>query len=461
MADQSIQNTKDFPAAGAKSPSNDKNFSWVFGILPALVTFLVFLPVLKNDFVNWDDRPNILNNPHICSLNFDSLKWMLTAYYNGFWSPLTWFSYALDYKLGGLNPKIFHFHNLLLHVLNTAIVYYLSRKILNLVRGNANSGQEGQNQWPQTAAFITALFFGIHPIHVENVALASDRKDLLCGLFFLLSLWVYLHGVFSNHLKTWKIPACLGLFILALTAKPMAVSLPVVLLLFDYWPLKRFASDLRKALLEKIPFFILAILAGWVTTVAEVREGALQTLQTLPIDLRLLNASRSVLFYLWKMAVPTDLSGFYPLMLFGEKFFTESMGSFFLILLVTAACFILRGKRPYLSASWLYYLATLAPVLGLVQVGSHAAADRYTYIPSLAPFLLLSAALAVPLHKRRMAFFLGMGALAVVLGIMTARQIETWKDAVSLWENAAKVAPGNSFISHHAFNPFTIRALAP
>jgi tetratricopeptide (TPR) repeat protein len=416
--------------------------SWAMALLAAALSFLVYLPALKNNFVNWDDPYIILKNVHIRSLDPSSLWWMFTSFYQGFWMPLTWFSLALDYRWGGLEPGTYHFHNLVLHALNTGLVFFLSLKIIDAARGKSNPGEiRGKTDWTVTAAFGTALLFALHPIHAETVAWATGRKDLLCGLFFLSSLLVYLAYVQPPGRKAWKYWACLLLFFLALLSKPMAVTLPLVLLLLDGWPLGRFQNERFRVLREKIPFFILAFGAGVLTVLAESQVGALAGLGRVPLDLRILNAFHSLAFYLWKMAVPLDLAAFYPAVTGPGVFSPGNLASVFLVILAGWACFYYRHKRPFLAAAGLFYVMTLAPVLGIVQIGGHAAADRYTYLPSLAPFLLLASfAASVFAGRSRLKMFLA-AVLFAVLASATVRQAGVWKDSITLWENSIKSHP--------------------
>jgi protein O-mannosyl-transferase len=419
------------------------------------VAFLVFftlffyLPVLNNDFINVDDTDAILQNTQIRFISFSSLKWMFTTFHMGFWIPLTWLSLAIDYRLGGLNPMIFHAHNLALHVLNTVLVFFLCLKVLRLAR-KPHGPEAGipQPPWELPGAFLAAVLFGLHPIHVESVAWAVERKDVLYSFFFLLGLLVYLDWASAPTRKAWKLLACLGLFSLSLMAKPMAVTFPLVLLLLDAWPLARFSANCSKVLLEKIPFFLLSILSGILTVMAHSQAGAVMAVAKYPLDFRIANAFHSLIFYFWKMLWPANLSALYPVGI-GEKAFTlENLGAAALVLLATLACFWQWKKRPYLAVAFLFYVITLAPVLGILQVGSQAAADRFTYLASLGPILLLAALTAGLLQNRRLVAFLLAIGLAFVLGFGTARQANIWRNSVVLWENAVRLSPFDSYVAH-------------
>jgi len=428
-------------SSSVSDPSETANarpdpIGWAAAGLAALIVLGVYLPSLHHLFVNWDDPKTVLDNPHIRSLGFSSVKWMFTNFYAGFWTPLTMLSLAWDYSWGGLNPAVYHRTNLLLHMANTVLVFFLSRRLLVLAGASALRGV-GRFSGPLIASFLAAILFGLHPIHVEPVAWVTGRKDLLCAFFYLLSLLVYLGYVSATGKKTWKYGASLFLFTCALLSKPMAVSLPLVLLILDAWPLGRFSAQGARVLKEKIPFFLLAAAAGAVTLLSEARLGAMPGLEHFPLDLRVMNAFHSVVFYLEKTFWPSGLSALYPIV--GIRAFSVSNAlSLVGVVLVSLVFFRMRKERPALITAWVYYLVTLLPVLGLVQVGGHAAADRYAYLPLLGPFLLVSYSAVVCLgrwgNKAGVVILLLLSAMAVG----ATAQIGLWRDPVRLWENVVK-----------------------
>lgn len=431
---------------------------WVVPLSISMVTFFFYLPILYNGFVNWDDPTAILENYHIHSLNFSSLRWMFTSFHTGNWIPLTWLSLTLDYVIGGPNPKIYHLHNLLLHLINTVLVFFLSFKILNLA-AKTNTPISKISLWngkkwmgkitPAVfAASLAALLFGLHPIHVESVAWATERKDLLFSLFFFASLLIYLDNVSSDSEKLWKWIACWGFFALSLLSKSMAVTLPLVFLLLDIWPLNRFHTKGSKLLFEKIPFFLLAFIIAVITIFAQAQAGAISEMAKLPLDFRIMNAFHSLIFYIWKMMLPIDLVPFYPIGHQGNEAFSSSnlMGAFF-VTLISLACYYYWKAKPYLAIAWLYYIITLAPVLGIVQVGTQAAADRYTYLPCLSLFILFSASV-VSFLSRRTVLTAFSTVLVALLGFATVKQLAIWKDSISLWEGVAKAYPDMSIVIH-------------
>ncbi len=450
--------------------------TWI-GLIPALLTFLAYLPSLGNAFV-WDDGDLIVHNPYLWSLNTASLRWMGTTFLGGNWYPLTWLSLALDERFGGLNPVLFHLDNLVLHFLNTLLVYKVGLVLLKWPWETGNAGEKQSENWEKPAAFLLAVLFGLHPIHVQSVVWAADRTDLLCGLFSLLSLNAYLEYVRFLHGRSpwpvlrsskseggyqgeggWKFQyfLCMAFFGLALLSKAMAVTLPVVFLLLDGWPLGRLRrpqaeedpapTNKNRVFVEKIPFLLLSLTAGIVAVMARSKGGAPLSLREWPWVPRILSAFHSLAFYLLKMAVPIHLAAYYPLFLGRAPWNGGNLLAFFLVSAVSAACIRLFPIRPWLAAAWLYYLITLAPVLGFVQVGSEAAADRYAYLPCLGPFLVFSASLARLLSSRRILLAVGAVGLALGLGYGTILQAATWRDSITLWSRVATLSPGVSSLA--------------
>ncbi len=431
-------------------PWGDKRFFWAAILIAPFLTFLAYQSALNNDFVDWDDPLLVQDNPYIRSWGPASIKWMFTPFLADNWIPLTWISYSVDYFFGKLNPWVYHLHNLLLHCLNTAIVFLLSYRIFGLA-GKESPRQENEAPvfWALPAAFLSALFFGLHPIHVESVAWASERKDLLSGFFFLLSLMAYLdYSTCAPAKRVWKYAVCLAFFILALMAKPMAISLPFVLLVLDGWPLKRLTGGFSKTLLEKAPFFALSFLSGWLTILVQSRSGALTAIEKLPLSFRVMNSFHSLIFYLWKMLVPVNLSALYPALAKESAFRLENLAAVLMVALAAMACIFYRKKFPFLTAAFLYYSITLAPVLGILQFGYQAAADRYTYLPSLAPFMVTAALAAIVLSNRLKLLAILTAFLALGLGMGSYRQAGIWNNSVSLWENVIKIHPENLEIAY-------------
>jgi len=418
---------------------------WIVAILAALITVLVYLPALNNGFVNWDDYEYICENRYIRSIDFEFLKWVFTSFHDCTWYPLTWLSHTVDYAIWGLNPVGHHLSSILLHGLNTFLVVLL---IIRLVK--AVKPEDKSNQLPGylIAGLATGLLFGLHPLHVESVAWVSERKDVLYSSFFLLSFLTYLKYTSTSQQKQ-KILGyilCLLFFIMSLMSKPMAVTLPVVLLIVDIYPLGRLnlKSGLKaqkELLIEKIPFFVMSIVSSIVTVIAQQTGGAVTPLEKhLFID-RILVALRGLGFYLSKMVWPTDLCPLYPYPSKISFLSLQFIGSFILVLSITALCIKSWNRHKTLPAIWAYYVVTLLPVLGIIRVGEQAAADRYTYLPSLGPFLLVGLAAAyiwkrlnIKLHfstYMRPCIMILPALIMGLLAVVTVKQIGIWKDSLT------------------------------
>lgn len=414
-----------------------------------ILVLIVYRGALENGFVNWDDHEYVYENPLIQSLSAHNLWEMVTGFHAGNWHPLTWFSHAIDYQLFGLDPWGHHLTSILLHALNTCLVFVLFLKLCEVA---ARDRFAEKNVWIVGA--LAALVFGLHPLRVESVAWVAERKDLLCAFFFLSTVLLYLSYQSATSTKKRKRFYLLSIFtfVLALLSKPMAVTLPVVLLLLDAFPLDRFQSriDVRKVLLEKFPFFLLSLLSVILTVLAQKSGAAIRTLEESGLGDRVLNAVRSVSFYLEQTLWPGQLVPFYP---FPENLSLASgavLGSALVILAITVSTWVLWRKGKKLAGvAWLYYLVTVSPVIGIVQVGGQAAADRYTYLPTLSLYLLLGALVVWALEVKRASFknFLSVGALAagvvvlILLGALTVRQIPVWKNGETLWQEVIREFP--------------------
>ncbi len=337
---------------------------------------------------------NITNNVQIRRIDWDSLRWMFTNFPTGNWIPLTWLSFALNYHWGGLDPRVFHATNVLLHALNCLLVFLTCLRLMShLPEGQADGKASRAKAFGLPIAFMTALLFGIHPIHVESVAWATERKDVLYAFFYLGALALYLNKPFSFEPKGFRYWACLGLYLLALMAKPMAITLPLIFLILDGWPLGRWRLEHFKILKEKIPFFVPAFGALLVTVVSH--KPTLSYSQSGVEWIWLMNAFRSLVFYPLKMLWPQGLTAYYPLPPQLTGFYLlENFCAAAAVMAVSFFAFRYRFKAPSLAAAWLFYVVTLLPVLGIIQTGSQAAADRYTYLASLGFFLPLSAGVA-------------------------------------------------------------------
>jgi tetratricopeptide (TPR) repeat protein len=450
-----------------------KNLEFSLAGAIALATFLVYLAALRNDFVNWDDGSYVFENPHIRSLGSAFLKWAFFDFYEANWHPLTWLSHALDYALWGLNPLGHHLTNIVLHAINAFIVVFLVIRLLEAWKERAapNGPPSFLNgRAILIAAGTTGLLFGLHPVHVESVAWVAERKDLLCALFFLLSVLRYVkyakdtdgpvHRSGLSQLFNTRYLSALGLFVLALMSKPMAVTLPVVLLVLDWFPFNRIRSGrtLWAACVEKLPFFALSLASSIVTILAQRAGGAMGGLEFVPLSTRALVGAKALVAYLWKMLAPVDLIPFYP---YPENVSLLSWKYLFLLVLViavTVVCIRAARKRKLLLSAWIYYVVTLIPVLGIVQVGSQSMADRYTYLPSLGPFLLLGLTAAWISSKVNyvlagtfiVKIAAGAAAMLVLGGMsyLTLQQIGVWKNSIVLWNSVIAKEPQRAYLAY-------------
>jgi tetratricopeptide (TPR) repeat protein len=409
-------------------------------LLLALSTLFLYRPATRNGFVNLDDNEYIVDNPHVTpGLTLNNVEWAFGSGYASNWHPLTWVSHMLDCQLYGLNPGGHHLSSVLLHIADSVLVLLLFRQMTGSL-------------W--RSAFLAALF-AWHPLHVESVAWASERKDVLSTLFWLLTMLAYVSYTRSSAAKQ---PACrtyyclsLFFFVLGLMSKAMLVTLPFALLLLDFWPLKRTIcltgfkeqpspSQLpwSRLILEKLPFFLLALAGSMVTYLVQQRGGAVSSLEEASVSRRLSNAAVSYLRYVSKAIWPVNLAALYP--------YPRHQSVLLVLLSVTfllffSSLFILAAKRrPYLFTGWFWFLGTLVPTIGLVQVGSQAMADRYMYIPSIGLFALVVWGLPDFLNAwtsagNLMAAAVGIIALAGCL-VCTSLQVRTWHDSEQLYRHA-------------------------
>lgn len=404
-------------------------------ILFGVVT-IVFLPAVGNDFVDWDDYAFVTMNPHIRSLSPSSVARLFTETYQGIWLPLTWLSHAVDKAVWGNQPSPHHLMSILIHAGNTVLAFLVFLKLLEI------GGLDERRRFP--AALLAALFFGIHPLRVEPVVWISSRKDLLLGFFYLASIFAYLgYAVRSGTVEAGRCyGAALVLCVLALLSKPMAMTLPAVLLILDYYPLKRITrSSAIRIIAEKIPFAAFAVFAALMNVYA-ARVGAVP-FSYVPPYMRIMNAFHGLVFYIEKTLWPADLLPIYQLDRTANYFGIAYIAAAILVIVITAAVVYaaLRGRRLW-SAVWFFYLVTIAPALGLFMSFRHAAADRYTYLPTLG-FWLLGGLGIVYLWYRvtdtrfrtavRVILVLFVIAAAGACIALTRSQITVWKDSKTLW----------------------------
>ncbi len=423
-----------------------KRLFWPAALSLVPLVALYYFPVSHNGFVNWDDVDCISGNSRLRAVSIQNLVWIFTTFHSGNWMPLTWLSWAINYQMGGVDPRGYHLTNVALHAFNTLLVFLLCLRILERALGQGAAGNSPKIS-ALASAWMTALLFGLHPIHVESVAWATERKDLLYSFFYLSALLLYLAKPGTPARRALGSAGCLALYALSLMSKPMAVTLPLVLLILDFWPLGRFPRERFRCFVEKIPYFVLALAAGWMAVASHRDSLGSVGGSTQPVWI--LNAFRSIFFYLWKMALPLGLSPLYPFPRHPDGLYQiENLMAVAGVVLVSLACYRFRISKPFLTAAWLYYLVSLAPVLGVLQNGYQAAADRYTYLPSLGLFFLFSTGAVSVLSKHR--YWLGgfVIVLSALLGFGTLNQIGVWKNSESLWERVVRLYPGDSAIAY-------------
>lgn len=402
-------------------------------LFSGLVVFLVYLPALSNGFVNWDDSLYVHENYGIHRIGPGFLKWVFSTPIGGNWHPLTIISLAIDYRVWGLNPFGYHLVNNLLHALNTSLFTLLV--IIIYKRISPGTG----TRILLIGGLLASFLWGLHPQRVESVAWVSERKDVLSTLFYLASLITYIKFRDARSKPVYIL--ALAFFLFALMSKAMAISLPIVMILTDL-VLDYDNRRARALIINKIPFFLAAGLTALLTVWSQTEIGAVTT-SAFGLSLRILNAVRSCGFYIYKMFVPTGLAPYYPFM--SDIPLKEVVLSSGLLLTASAASIwaFMKGNR-YFLAAWLYFIITLAPVIGIIQVGSQSAADRYTYLPSLSLFMAVGVGLAHVLQERAKARkIISVFSIIVTLtfSFLTVKQIGIWKDAITLWSHEIKHYP--------------------
>jgi protein O-mannosyl-transferase len=445
-----------------------------------VVTLAVFWPVTNHEFINYDDNLFVTENTQVqAGFTMGSLKWAFTTTKTGNWHPLTWLSHMLDVRLFGLKPGLHHGMNLFFHIANSLLLFLVFHRMTKAL-------------WQ--SAFVAALF-ALHPLHVESVAWVAERKDVLSTFFWMLTMGAYVYYVQRPGLQRYVLVVVF--FVLGLMSKPMVVTLPFVLLLMDYWPLKRFQhqeSDhgihteafnpspsvkqkrksgkqptvkvkvqkekpinpncqwtlSRSLLREKVPFFILTVAASVITYIAQQKEGTVASIQVIPPFVRFTNALVSYVDYIGKMIWPAKLAVFYPNPGLYPPW--QVLGAALLLIAVTSAAIWVPRRLPYATVGWLWYLGTMIPVIGIVQVGEQAMADRYTYVPLIGLFVMI--AWAIPeftrtWHYRTSIYAICAGFILSALMYTTSIQLQHWQNSVTLFEHTLKNT-SNNYSAHYS-----------
>ena len=402
----------------------------LISIVLVAATFVAYEPIRHSGFILLDDQWYVTDNPHVTGgITKQSIVWAFTKSYASNWHPLTWLSHMLDCEIYGLNPLGHHITSVLIHIANSVLLFWVLRKMTGII-------------WP--SAFVAAIF-ALHPVHVESVAWASERKDVLSGLFWMLTMLAYARYAERPNFKRYVL--VLLAFAMGLMAKPMVVTLPFVLLLLDYWPLGRFLNfkrSLPNLLLEKVPLFVLSAVSSVITFVVQKQSGAVVGLENWPFYIRAVNAVGCYFNYVIKMLYPKGLAVFYPV---PEKMTIDAAA----LTVIGAAILLVRWRqgRPWLVVGLLWYLGTLVPVIGLVQVGEQIMADRYTYLPSIGVFIIIAWAASEILAKLSHPKPVAAGAIAaalIAMVLLTRIQAGFWQDSGKLYKHALAVTKNNYFM---------------
>ncbi len=406
-------------------------------LLLILCCVIIYGQLLQFDFLRYDEEQYVTKNAIVQSgLTWEGIKWAFTATEAGFWQPLVWLSHMLDCQVYGLKPAGHHLTNLILHMANTIILFL----VLSTITGSiAKSG-------------IMAGLFAVHPLHVETVAWIADRKDLMCTFFALLCLGCYAKYVVKE--TSWRFTLVIFTFLLSLMSKPALVALPIVLMFFDYWPLKRFdgfnMGILWRSLTEKSIMIILILPVIAMTFYAEARVEALPSLTAFPWESRMSNILNNYVGYLWKTVYPIDLAVFYP-QPETRSLITDITAALFIIAVTIIAAVYVK-KRPYLGCGWCWYVFLLLPMSGIVQVGSHVMADRYTYVPLVGIFLATVwyvDELIDRYYKENKLVSIGVVLAALgFLMVLSFKQTGYWRDTETLFRHAVEVTR-NNYLAHN------------
>jgi len=429
-------------------------------IVLTIAILIAFWQVTQCDFTNYDDPAYITENDHIQNgLTMAGIRWAFTTDYAENWHPLTWLSHMLDVQLFGLRPRWHHLTNLLFHLANTLLLFFVLNRMTNAL-------------WK--SAFVAALF-ALHPLHVESVAWVAERKDVLSAFFWMLTLGAY--GYYVERPKVQRYLLVVVFFVLGLMSKPMLVTLPFVLLLLDYWPLRRLEQTtsveqkgksgkkrpaghdmkadkpadyqpqwavIRPRLWEKIPLIALAALSSIVTFLVQQKGGAVASFEAIPVGVRIANAVVSYVAYIGQMIWPHDLAVLYPHPVLLPPW--QVFGSAILLIAVTITAIWHARRNPHMAVGWLWYAGTLVPVIGIVQVGLQARADRYTYLPQIGLFIMAAwgvSDLSKNWRHRKEVLFAASSVILLCLCIVTRTQVRYWQNSITLFGHALQVTENN------------------
>jgi protein O-mannosyl-transferase len=412
----------------------------------AALTVAVFAPALHYGFILWDDDRNLLTNPFYRGLGWAQIRWAFTSAVMGHWIPVTWLTFGVDHALWGMNAFGYHLTNVLLHAANAALFYLLTRRLLRL-------GLTAAPAWAITlGAIVSALFFAVHPLRVESVVWITERRDVLSALFYLLTVLAYLKACAADGppRRRWLVVS-LGAYTLGLLSKSLIMSLPLVLLVLDVYPLRRARGNWRRVLVEKLPYLGLAVTAAVVSVLVVIAKVGLTSAAAYPPSARAAMALYSLVFYVWKTVLPLGLAPMYELParvgLTSPRFMVAAL----VAVGVSVVLLIARRSWPAALAVWLVYGFTLAPVSGIVHNGPQLVADRYSYLSCLGFAVLVGAAVAavasagtIPRPLRGGVVLVGVGWI-IGLTILTSEQLPVWRDTEEVWRHSLEVDPDCAF----------------
>jgi len=406
-------------------------------LIVALLAAIPFLPVLENGFVTWDDDQNFVRNPFYRGLGLTQLKWMWTTFHMGHYVPLTWMSHGLDYVLWGMNPRGYHLTNLVLHAANAAVVFLVARRLLSLTLNEDRNAS--RVTW---AAAIAALLFAMHPLRVESVAWATERRDVLSGVLYSLTVLFYLRAVERPTVTPREYAPIFALFLAALLAKATSMTLPAVLLLLNVYPLRRLSmSSWRQVVRELTPLSLLSV-AAMILSLRALNPGAQLSL----VD-KIAVSAYGLAFYIWKSFVPLGLGPIYPMPLSVPVTSPAYLASYALVAGLALLIVLQWRSWPGVVAGLTAFVVILLPMLGIVQNGPQVAADRYTYHAAPALEMLAAAVLLSVPRAWRLASLCVSGLMLLALGALTWNQTHYWRNGDALWHRAVAVAD-NSAVAH-------------
>ena len=412
---------------------NHKKYKlFIICLLPVVLTLVFYLRVANYEFVNYDDLAYVGENKNILpGLTFDGIKYAFTTNWTANWHPLTWLSLMLDCQVSENTARMCHLTNLFFHLANTLLMFIVFYSMTSC---------------PWRSAMVAALF-ALHPLHVDSVAWVSARKDVLSTFFWLLTMGAYVHYTHQRSVSRYILIVLP--FVLGLMAKPMLVTLPCVLLLMDYWPLKNKNVSVKFLILEKLPLFTLTALSSVVTFFVQRSVGVVKSLESLDIHSRFANATVSYMLYIYKMIWPVKLAVFYPHPI--NIPVIQEIIAFALLLIITILVIWLGRKYRYLLVGWLWFLGTMIPVIGLIQVGIQQLADRYTYVPLTGLFIMITWTMWDLLAKKyfgKVLLAIASSSILVILSVFTWFQVSVWQNNETLYRHALKVTQKN-YLAHN------------